>query len=120
MLVVLSPAKTLDYETAAPLSVFSQPELLAQSQLLIKRCKKLSMQDIASLMKVSDKIAGLNVARFAQWRVPFSLDNAKQAVFAFQGDVYTGLQAATLTCETLAYAQKHLCILSPVWIVKAT
>ena len=115
MLVVLSPAKTLDYETPAPFSLFSQPLLLAQSQLLIKRCQNLSMQDIASLMKVSDKIAGLNVARFAQWRVPFSLDNAKQAVFAFQGDVYTGLQAQTLTDETLNYAQKHLRILSGLY-----
>ena len=115
MLVVLSPAKTLDYQTPAPLSAFSQPQLLAQSQLLIKRCQDLSMQDLASLMKVSDKIAALNVARFAQWRTPFSLENAKQAVFAFQGDVYTGLQAQTLTCETVDYAQKHLCILSGLY-----
>ena len=115
MLVVLSPAKTLDYETPAPFSTFSQPALLADSQLLIKRCQNLSMQDIASLMKVSDKIAGLNVARFAQWCVPFSLDNAKQALFAFQGDVYTGLQAATLTSDTLNYAQKHLRILSGLY-----
>lgn len=115
MLVVLSPAKTLDYQTPAPLSAFSQPQLLAQSQLLIKRCQDLSMQDIASLMKVSDKIAALNVARFAQWSVPFSPDNAKQAVFAFQGDVYTGLQAQTLTAETLEHAQKHLCILSGLY-----
>ena len=115
MLVLLSPAKTLDYETPAPVSAFSQPELLAQSQLLIKRCQSLSMQEIASLMKVSDKIAALNVARFAKWHVPFSLDNAKQALFAFQGDVYTGLQAQTLTRDTLDYAQKHLCILSGLY-----
>jgi hypothetical protein len=115
MLVVLSPAKTLDFETPAPFPTFSQPDLLAQSELLIKRCQNLSMQDIASLMKVSDKIAGLNVARFAQWQVPFSLDNAKQAVFAFQGDVYTGLQAATLSEEALNYAQKHLRILSGLY-----
>lgn len=115
MLVVLSPAKTLDFETPAPFPAFSQPDLLAESQLLIKHCQQLSMQDIASLMKVSDKIAGLNVARFAQWQVPFSLDNAKQAVFAFQGDVYTGLQAATLSEEALNYAQKHLRILSGLY-----
>lgn len=115
MLVVLSPAKTLDYKTAAPVVTFSQPELLDDSQLLIKRCQNLSMQDIASLMKVSDKIAALNVARFAQWSAPFSLDNAKQALFAFQGDVYTGLQAQTLTTDTLNYAQIHLRILSGLY-----
>ena len=115
MLIVLSPAKTLDYETSAPISTFSQPDLLTESQLLINRCQKLSMQDIASLMKVSDKIAGLNVARFSEWQTPFSLDNAKQALFAFQGDVYTGLQAQTLTSQTLDYAQQHLRILSGLY-----
>ncbi len=115
MLVVLSPAKTLDYETPSPISTFSQPELLSHSQLLINRCHRLSMQDIASLMKVSDKIAGLNVARFAAWHIPFSLDNAKQALFAFQGDVYTGLQAERLTRDTLNYAQDHLRILSGLY-----
>lgn len=115
MLVVLSPAKTLDVETPAPVSTFSQPDLLEESQLLINRCQQLSMQDIASLMKVSDKIAGLNVARFSQWQRPFSLDNAKQALFAFQGDVYTGLQAESLTAESVEYAQRHLRILSGLY-----
>jgi cytoplasmic iron level regulating protein YaaA (DUF328/UPF0246 family) len=115
MLVVLSPAKTLDFETPAPLAHFSQAALLDESQLLINRCQRLAMQDIASLMKVSDKIAGLNVARFSQWQMPFSLDNAKQALFAFQGDVYTGLQAGTLTAENINYAQEHLRILSGLY-----
>ncbi len=115
MLVVLSPAKTLDFNTPAPVSRFSQAPLLAHSELLIKRCQSLSMQDIASLMKVSDKIAALNAARFGQWSLPFSLENAKQAVFAFQGDVYTGLQAQTLAPETLDYAQQHLRILSGLY-----
>ncbi|WP_028863497.1 peroxide stress protein YaaA [Psychromonas aquimarina] len=115
MLVVLSPAKTLDYETPAPFCTFSQPELLTESQLLVSRCVQLAMQDIASLMKVSDKIAGLNAARFAQWHTPFSLDNAKQAVFAFQGDVYSGLQAQSLTEQSLDYAQDHLRILSGLY-----
>ncbi len=115
MLVVLSPAKTLDYDTPAPVSSFSQAALLAHSELLIKACQNLSMQDIASLMKVSDKIAALNAARFGQWSVPFSPENAKQAVFAFQGDVYTGLQAQTLAPETVDYAQQHLRILSGLY-----
>lgn len=115
MIVVLSPAKTLDYETPSPINTFSQAQLLNESELLIARCQQLSMQDIASLMKVSDKIAGLNVARFADWQLPFTQDNAKQAVFAFQGDVYTGLQADTLSEATLDYAQKHLRILSGLY-----
>jgi len=115
MLVVLSPAKTLDVETPAPVADFSQPALLDESQLLITRCNQLSMQDIASLMKVSDKIAGLNVARFSDWHVPFSLNNAKQAIFAFKGDVYTGLQADSLSAETIEYAQTHLRILSGLY-----
>ena len=115
MLVVLSPAKTLDFATPAPISTFSQAQLLAESELLIARCQQLSMQEIASLMKVSDKIAGLNLARFAQWRLPFSPDKAKQAIFAFQGDVYTGLQADTLSANALQYAQQHLRILSGLY-----
>lgn len=115
MLVVLSPAKTLDYVNPAHVAAFSQPEFLAHSQQLIKRCQHLSMQEIASLMKVSDSIAGLNVARFSEWHTPFSLENAKQALFAFQGDVYTGLQAHTLTCDELNYAQSHLRILSGLY-----
>ncbi|PKG38811.1 peroxide stress protein YaaA [Psychromonas sp. Urea-02u-13] len=115
MLIVLSPAKTLDFETIAPTPEYSQASLLSQSELLIDRCQKLSMQDIASLMKVSDKIAGLNVARFADWQQPLTLDNAKQALFAFKGDVYTGLQAETLAPSVLTYAQQHLRILSGLY-----
>lgn len=116
MIVVISPAKTLDFETPATTSEFSQAKLLTESQTLINRCQHLSMQDIASLMKVSDKIAGLNVARFAQWATPFSLDNdAKQCLFAFKGDVYTGLDAETLSDKTLQYTQNNLRILSGLY-----
>ncbi len=115
MLIVLSPAKTLDFESTAPTPEYSQASLLAESELLIKRCQKFSMQDIASLMKVSDKIAGLNVARFADWKRPLTIDNAKQALFAFKGDVYTGLQAETLAPKVLTYAQQHLRILSGLY-----
>tara|TARA_R110001583_G_scaffold7040_2_gene35119 strand:- start:262 stop:1098 length:837 start_codon:yes stop_codon:yes gene_type:complete len=116
MIVVISPAKTLDFETPATTSEFTEAKLLDQSQLLINRCQQLSMQDIASLMKVSDKIAGLNVARFAQWQTPMSLDNdAKQCLFAFKGDVYTGLEAETLNDTALQYAQHNLRILSGLY-----
>ena len=115
MLIVLSPAKTLDFETPISTSEYSQATLLQESELLIERCQQLSMQDIASLMKVSDKIAGLNVARFADWALPLTTDNARQALFAFKGDVYTGLQAETLASKTLTYAQQHLRILSGLY-----
>ncbi|TEW54565.1 peroxide stress protein YaaA [Psychromonas sp. RZ22] len=116
MIVVISPAKTLNFDTPATTTEYSQADLLTESQRLIDRCKQLSMQDVASLMKVSDKIAGLNVARFAQWQTPFSLDNdAKQCLFAFKGDVYTGLDAETLTDKTLQYAQQNLRILSGLY-----
>ncbi|PKF63087.1 peroxide stress protein YaaA [Psychromonas sp. psych-6C06] len=115
MLIVLSPAKTLDFETPSPTEEYSQPTLLSESELLIKRCQQLSMQDIASLMKVSDKIAGLNVARFADWKLPLTTDTAKQALFAFKGDVYTGLEAQTLSAEAVTYAQQHLRILSGLY-----
>ncbi len=115
MLVVISPAKTLNFESSPTTTQFTQSELLDESKLLIKHCQQLSMQDIASLMKVSDKIAGLNVARFSQWSQPFTLNNAKQSIFAFQGDVYTGFAVTSLPKKALDYAQTHLRILSGLY-----
>ncbi|SES62124.1 peroxide stress protein YaaA [Thalassotalea agarivorans] len=115
MLMLVSPAKNLDYESPLATQTFSQPELLAHSQLLIDQCKQLSPADISSLMGVSDKIAGLNAARFGEWQQPFSPDNARPAVLAFNGDVYTGLDAASFSEEDFAFAQSHLRILSGLY-----
>jgi len=115
MLAVISPAKKLDFETPAKDFPVEQCQLLAQAQVLIERCKGLSPSDIASLMKLSDKLAGLNAARFGQWQTPFTLDNAKQAIFSFKGDVYVGLDAETLSDEDLVFAQNHLRILSGLY-----
>lgn len=115
MLTVISPAKTLDFDSKAPTQTHSQPAFLKQSQVLINDLKKLSAVDIASLMKLSDKLAGLNSARFHEWQTPFNLNNAKQAIFAFKGDVYTGLDAETLDDVSLEFAQQHLCILSGLY-----
>ncbi|MCG9695980.1 peroxide stress protein YaaA [Shewanella sp. Isolate11] len=115
MLILVSPAKTLDYENPAKTSEFTQPSLLEHSAELIKVCRKLSPADIASLMKVSDKIAGLNAARFASWSPEFTPENAKQAVFAFRGDVYTGLDADSLSDTSLKRAQQQLRILSGLY-----
>ncbi|WP_086971384.1 peroxide stress protein YaaA [Vibrio coralliirubri] len=115
MLVVVSPAKTLDYESPLATERFSQPEFVEHSAELIEECRKLTPVDISALMKVSDKIAGLNVARFEQWRETFTQDNARQAILAFKGDVYTGLDAETLSDEDFDYAQNHLRMLSGLY-----
>ncbi len=115
MLVLISPAKNLDFETPSHTQQQSQAELLEHSQILIERCQALSPQDIASLMSISDKLAGLNAARFADWCLPFTPTNAKQAVLAFNGDVYTGLDATSLSETELSYTQAHLAILSGLY-----
>ena len=115
MLIVISPAKTLDFETAPPTSTSTQPEMLKDSELLIEILREKSSVDIERLMKVSSKIAELNVARYHSWSQPFTVDNAKQAVFAFKGDVYTGLEAETFSTQDLTYAQDHLRILSGLY-----
>ncbi|MBQ4813603.1 peroxide stress protein YaaA [Pseudoalteromonas luteoviolacea] len=115
MITVISPAKNLDYDSSAPTERHTFPELLTHSEALISVCRDLSPQEIGSLMKISDKLAGLNAARFAQWSQPFTADNAKQAVFAFNGDVYAGLEAETLSEETIDYTQQHLRILSGLY-----
>ncbi|QSX32772.1 peroxide stress protein YaaA [Shewanella avicenniae] len=115
MLILISPAKTLDFESPAPVAEYSLPMFLDHSQALIEVCRDLSPAQIASLMSVSDKIAGLNAARFASWQQPFTLANAKQALFAFKGDVYTGLDAESLPSEVILRAQKRLRMLSGLY-----
>ena len=115
MLLVVSPAKNLDYESPLATQKYSQPELLTESQLLIQQCKTLTPADIASLMGISDKLAGLNAARFGQWSQPFTPENARPAVLAFNGDVYTGFDAASLSEKDFDYAQKHMRILSGLY-----
>ncbi|MBF7684879.1 peroxide stress protein YaaA [Acinetobacter sp. B10A] len=115
MLSLISPAKTLDYETALPVDHFTQPQLLDQSAQLIEICRELSATDIAYLMGVSEKIAQLNVARFRDWSSSFDFSNARQAIFAFKGDVYMGLDAYSLNPDQLGFAQQHLRMLSGLY-----
>ena len=115
MLALISPAKTLDYETALPTDTYTQPRLLQQSQQLIDVCRKLSATEIASLMSVSEKIASLNVERFRDWNADFDFSNARQAMFAFKGDVYTGLDAYDLDDQEIDFAQQHLRMLSGLY-----
>ena len=115
MLSILSPAKTLDYETAPTTKKSTQPLFVEQAASLIERARELDPDGIQALMGVSEKIAALNHERFMNWQPDFSLHNAKQSVLAFKGDVYTGLQADTLSQDELAFAQKHLRILSGLY-----
>ncbi|WP_411754537.1 peroxide stress protein YaaA [Serratia sp. (in: enterobacteria)] len=115
MLVIISPAKTLDYASPLATERFTQPELLDQSQNLIKLCRKLTPAQISGLMGISDKLAGLNAARFGEWQPDFTPDNARQALLAFKGDVYTGLQAQDFSEEDFDFAQQHLRMLSGLY-----
>ncbi|NAS61476.1 peroxide stress protein YaaA, partial [Pseudomonas syringae pv. actinidiae] len=115
MLMVISPAKTLDFETPPTTARFTQPQYLDHSQELITQLRELTPAQISELMHLSDKLSGLNAARFGSWDPAFTLDNAKQALLAFKGDVYTGLQAETLSDAQLDYAQDHLRMLSGLY-----
>jgi len=115
MLMVISPAKTLDYESPLATEKYTQPELLAASQQLIDIARQLSPAQIASLMSISDKLAHLNAERFNDWQADFTPDNARQAILAFKGDVYTGLDAGTLEDDDFTFAQQHLRMLSGLY-----
>jgi cytoplasmic iron level regulating protein YaaA (DUF328/UPF0246 family) len=115
MLTVISPAKTLDFETPPLTEEFTQPSHLRESRKLVERLRDFSAGDLSSLMGVSDKIAELNAQRFKQWKTPFKPENARQALFAFKGDVYVGLDANSMTQQNIAFAQAHLRILSGLY-----
>jgi len=115
MLIAISPAKKLDYTTPAPVGEHSQPMHLDRASELIDIMRQKDSFEIASLMKLSMKLADLNMHRYQDWHTPFTPENAKQAVFAFCGDVYQGLDATTLNTTDIAYAQDHLRILSGLY-----
>ena len=115
MLFLLSPAKSLDFTPPSADLPHTQPLFVKQSAELIAVLRQKSPQQIASLMHLSDALATLNVARYEAWRPRFTARNAKQAALAFNGDVYGGLEAGTLSAEELAWAQDHLCILSGLY-----
>ncbi len=114
MLALISPAKTLDM-TPADLDIYSSPALMTKSEQLIKVLSKKSKKDLAELMHLSDKLALLNYQRYQSFDLPFTPQNAKQALLAFKGDVYVGLDAQTLNKNELKFAQKHLGILSGLY-----
>lgn len=115
MLFLLSPAKTLDYTSPVPDVPHTLPAFLDDSERLIEVLRRKSPQEIASLMDISDPLAALNAARYEAWTRKFTGRNARQAVLAFDGDVYDGLQARQLPPGDLAWAQQHLRILSGLY-----
>lgn len=115
MLIVLSPAKNLDYESAVPTKKHTKAALLADSQELIEQLKPLAPHELSTLMGISDKLGQLNFDRYQQWQLPFTMANARQALFAFKGDVYVGLDAYNFSQEDLSFAQDHLRILSGLY-----
>ncbi|MDD2744795.1 MAG: peroxide stress protein YaaA, partial [Rhodocyclaceae bacterium] len=115
MLIFLSPAKSLDFKTPPHVAAFTQPVFLKQSETLIKQLRKLSPADIANLMDLSDPLALLNFNRYADWSLPFTPENAKQAILAFDGDVYDGFAAKHLSADDLEFAQKQVRILSGLY-----
>jgi hypothetical protein len=115
MLMLISPAKSLDMDSPSPLADYSQCDFLTQSQQLIEQLKGFSVDDLAQLMDLSAKLATLNVQRYHDFQLPFSPKNAKQAVFAFNGDVYEGLSANELSENAIQWLQQHLRILSGLY-----
>ncbi len=115
MLFLLSPAKALDYETPLGTQPHTAPLFVHQSKELIAVLRTQSPQQIAELMDLSDKLSALNVARYQAWSPKATEKNARQAVLAFDGDVYGGLDARNLGADDLAWLQNHVCILSGLY-----
>lgn len=118
MIVVVSPAKNLDFKSSLPAiaeQTNEQPALLKQVKELVKVCKTLSPAQLSSMMKISDKLAILNAERFSSFEFPFTPNNARAAMYSFNGDVYAGLDAKSLSDDAVNYAQSHLRILSGLY-----
>ncbi|MDG2354087.1 MAG: peroxide stress protein YaaA [Gammaproteobacteria bacterium] len=114
MLAVISPSKTQDFDPIQ-FGVFTQTRQIEQSQILVDLLKSKTQDDIANLMSISDKLSKLNFDRFQTFGTPFTLNNAKQALLAFKGDVYNGIDAPSLSSDDLEFAQDHLRMLSGLY-----
>lgn len=115
MLITLSPSKGQDFDSPALTRKYSRPVALKDSELLIKELRKLKQNDLRLLMGISDNIAALNVGRYRSFKTPFTTKNAKQAIYAFKGDVYSGINIVKFSDDDLDYAQDHLRILSGLY-----
>ncbi|WP_114653126.1 peroxide stress protein YaaA [Polynucleobacter necessarius] len=115
MLIVLSPAKSLDYKTPAKVKAPTLPEFVSESAKLIADLKKLPPQEVANLMGLSDQLAALNVGRYRDWSKKFTDENSKPAIYAFDGDAYDGFDVKTLDAKAISFAQDHVRILSGLY-----
>src|SRR5690554_637972 len=115
MKIIISPAKSLDFESPVPTAEFSENAFLKKSETIQKTLKKKKPKELSELMGISDKLAQLNYIRNQEWSLPFTPENARQAVFAFNGDVYLGLDAYTIAPEKLPVLQEKLRILSGLY-----
>ena len=115
MLIVLSPAKSLDYKTPVKVKAPTLPEFASESAKLIAELKKLAPQDVAKLMSLSDQLAVLNVGRYRDWSKKFTTENSKPAIYAFDGDVYDGFDVKSLYIKAVDFAQDHVRILSGLY-----
>ena len=115
MKIIISPAKSLDFETKSPTSLHTQPRFLEQSEKLNKKLKTLSKKNISELMKISDALSALNYDRNQSWTTPFSPDNAKQAIYSFTGEVFRGIDAHSLREDKIPLLQDRLRILSGLY-----
>jgi cytoplasmic iron level regulating protein YaaA (DUF328/UPF0246 family) len=115
MLIVISPAKTLDLESDYKAPAVSQPEFLADTRKLVRIMRGYSAADLGKLMHTSEAISTLNEERYKTWKTPFTSDNARASLFTFKGDVYTGMEAENFSAADLQYAQDHLRILSGLY-----
>lgn len=115
MLIILSPAKTLDVTSSGLTSIHSQPLFTREASELVRHLKKLSGSQLEEMMKISSKLAWLNQERFALWHPEFTPDNSNQAIFSYKGEVYHGLDVQTLQAKTVEFSQQHLRILSGLY-----
>ncbi len=115
MLIVLSPAKTLDLTSPLPRIKTSEPRFLRRSAQAVRELRRLSPDELAATLRISSKLALLNMQRYQEWKTPFTPENARPAVLTFKGDVYQGLRAEEWKADDLHYAQKHLRILSGLY-----
>ncbi|HKK40107.1 MAG TPA: peroxide stress protein YaaA [Cryomorphaceae bacterium] len=115
MIAILSPAKSLDFESVSPYERRSDLIFAKEAEYLANKLKKFSAKKLKSMMSISDDLAQLNAERFAQWSLPFDQKNSKQAVYSFNGDVYQGLEAEKLAQQEMDFAQDHLRILSGLY-----
>lgn len=115
MKIVVSPAKSLDFETPLPTQKFTKPQFLSDSRIIIKELKQKSPKELSELMSISDALADLNYKRNKKWKTPFTPENARPAIYAFAGDVYIGFDAQTLPLEKLPLLENNLRILSGLY-----